>query len=237
MSFGGGGFFGSGATQQENPVATGEVGQQTADQSSAFGVSGISQGQKSSLQIITGDYGAIGQAFNFADHVQEAANQAREDSLSFGAGALEYVGSALNAGYDGLLNTVDKSIQSSDAARNDALQFAAGSITATQGAVEDALHSALESNKSAQENSYEFSAGAINKSLDLVNTNTNAVLKQVADSTSNTLASLAQAQTDTITAIANAQKGEAAASFDKLVKVAGWAFAGIVAIMIFKGAK
>jgi len=63
------------------------------------------------------------------------------------------------------------------------------------------------------------------------------VLKQVADSTSNTLASLAQAQTDTITAIANAQKGEAAASFDKLVKVAGWAFAGIVAIMIFKGAK
>lgn len=264
------GFFDSSSEQNANPVSA-QQSQQTADSSLALALNTTASSHSDAttvLNVTQTDYGALNKAIGVTDTALQFAGEAgaaayqqigaaQNNAYEFSAGVVQNASNAVTQQLSGLYDTVDKSLQASENARNDALTFAAGAIQAGKQSqsdainlVDNALTETLASNQKSQEltaqsanNALEFGAGAIQTALQTVTTENSTTLglvdklfsqtvEQLAGQTTKTLDSLAAAQTKTINTIGEQTKSESAQSLDKLIQVVGYALAGIAVLFL-----
>lgn len=180
MSFGGGGFFGSGASQSESEETNTQQSQQAADQGNAQQLSGINFGKNGAnkeLNIVATDHGAIEAAFAGIDNVVDfaRANSANSFELVDRAGeaivnaslsALEYGAEATSAANEVISDLSGQSMRQVSDARTESLEFAAGGLEFFGEQINDTNARALNSVKSASDTALEFAAGAFGAAID-----------------------------------------------------------------------
>ncbi|MEW8346761.1 MAG: hypothetical protein AB2687_00490 [Candidatus Thiodiazotropha taylori] len=172
------------------------------------------------VNVQSTDYGAIDSAFELADN-----------SLMFAGGAMS------------------RALDSSDAARNDALEFGAGAMVAAFEEAErsrqmaaQAQHAAMqqvretqaEANAMVRENTAQSISAVRASTVDAMQFSAGAFQEAVSsidESNEASLSSVIGFSNDAIEYVANSTRSEASQSFDKLVKVTGYAAAAVAAAM------
>lgn len=226
LDFGGGGFFGSGASRSESEVKTTETGQSATSQEGAvtnISLSDLNLGRSSasvSLSVNQTDFGAITAGI-------EAANKAQENAYLFTAGAIQESNQLVSDASKAAFDTVQKQVADLGAARTQLLEFSGEAISSikdfstTELAAARAESAAVENNlftltNNLAEDLFTFSAGAIS-----------TLTGELSGQTTETLTALSGAQEKTLSAISEATKSESAKNFEKLLYVAGFSIAAI----------
>jgi hypothetical protein len=223
----GGGFFGSGASNAEESDQNVTSPWQTGDIENGFVldlgvISNYGKYSRTDIDLTMTDYGAIDQAFEFA-------GQNMDDVLTFAGGAMS------------------RALDSSDAARIDSLEFGAGAMQAAFAEAEAArqesaraqaqaqaaiAHAQSEANAMVRENTAQSIAAVRASSVDAMQFGAGAMqtaLTEIDESNDRAMGSVIDFSNDAIEYVANATKSEASQSFDKLVKVSGYAVGAIAA--------
>lgn len=205
------GFFDRSSTQRSSINSNAAL--QTGEGSIGLNLSNIGGSGKyatTNVDIAMSDYGAIDAALEFTagavGRVLDSSDQARIDSLMFGAGAMQASFEEAERARQASERAQQQAAQQAEATQKRANEITAQSIGAVRASTVDAM---------------QFSAGAFRTAVD-----------EISETRDRSLGTVIDFSNDAIEYVANSTRSEASESFDKLVKVAGWSLAGIVALQL-----
>ncbi|MCG7979590.1 MAG: hypothetical protein JAY77_15785 [Candidatus Thiodiazotropha taylori] len=160
------------------------------------------------------DYGAVDAAFEFTagavGRVLDSSDQARIDSLMFGAGAMQ------------------AAFEEAERARQEtarAQELAARQVEATQRRANEMVREntaqSISAVRSSTVDAMQFSAGAFQAAMD-----------EVSETRDRSLGTVIDFSNEAIEYVTNSTRSEASQSFDKLVKVAGYSVGAIALLQL-----
>ncbi|MEW8144089.1 MAG: hypothetical protein AB2776_22140 [Candidatus Thiodiazotropha endolucinida] len=190
---------------------------QTGEGSLGLNLSNIGGSGKyatTNVDIAMSDYGAVDAAFEFTagavGRVLDSSDQARIDSLMFGAGAMQ-------ASFE----EAERARQASERAQ----QLAAQQVEATQRRANEMVREntaqSISAVRASTVDAMQFSAGAFQTAMD-----------EVSETRDRSLGTVIDFSNEAIEYVASSTRSEASQSFDKLVKVAGYSVGAIALLQL-----